>query len=92
MNEWGVVIVLVTLAGLAVTVGKPILSLNTAIVRLTAAVEGMKEENRALRLELGSLEQENRESHRRLYSKLGGHENRLTVLEQKGAAQEGRFP
>ena len=83
MNEWGVVVVLVTLAGLAVTVGKPILSLNTAIVKLTAAVEGMKEENRALRLELGALEQENRESHRRIHGRVDGHEGRITVLEQR---------
>jgi hypothetical protein len=83
MNEWGVVVVLVTLAGLAVTVGKPILSLNTAIVKLTAAVEGMKEENRALRLELGTLEQENRESHRRLHGRLDAQGSRITVLEQK---------
>ena len=83
MNEWGVVVVLVTLAGLAVTVGRPILSLNTAIVKLTAAVEGMKEENRMLRLELGTLEQENRDSHRRIHSRMDGYEGRITVLEQQ---------
>ena len=37
MNEWGVVGVIVTLVGLAVAIIKPIVQLNTNIVRLTDA-------------------------------------------------------
>ena len=43
MNEWGVVGVIVTLIGLAAAIIKPIVQLNTNIVKLTVAVDGLKD-------------------------------------------------
>ena len=42
MNEYTVVLVLVTLVGLFFTIGKPILSLNSNIVELNAAVKRLQ--------------------------------------------------
>lgn len=90
MNEWGVVGVIVTLIGLAVAIIKPIVQLNTNIVKLTDAVEGLKKAN-------GKLEETNAEEHKQLHERINhrkkenealddrvsDHENRISILENK---------
>ena len=90
MNEWGVVGVLVTLIGLAVAIIKPIVQLNTNIVKLTDAVDGLKKAN-------GKLEETNAEEHKQLHERINhrkkeneelddrvtDHENRISILEHK---------
>ena len=81
MNEWGVVGVLVVLAGLGVTVVKPLLALNASIVRLTARLD-------QLTGSLSDISDRNAKSHDRLWKRneeqdavLDDHERRITVLE-----------
>ena len=81
MNEWGVVGVLIALAGLGATVVKPLLSLNTSIVKLTSRLEHMTED-------LHELTDRNSKSHDRLWAKsdaqdkiLDNHEHRIKHLE-----------
>lgn len=81
MNEWGVVGVLVVLLGLGVTVVKPLLELNSSIVKLTARLD-------QLTGSLSDISDRNAKSHDRLWkhneeqdAALDDHERRITVLE-----------
>ena len=90
MNEWGVVGVIVTLVGLAVAIIKPIVQLNTNIVRLTDAVDGLKKAHT-------KIEEANAEEHKKLHERINNrkkenealddrvtdHENRISILEHK---------
>lgn len=90
MNEWGVVVVIVTLVGLAAAIIKPIVQLNTNIVKLTDAVEGLKNAHT-------KMESDNEEEHKKLHDRINhrkkeneelddrvaDHERRIGILEQK---------
>lgn len=90
VNEWGVVGVIVTLVGLAVAIIKPIVQLNTNIVRLTDAVDGLKKAHT-------KIEEANAEEHKKLHERINhrkkeneelddrvtDHENRISILEHK---------
>ena len=82
MQEWTVVTALVTLFGLGVAVIRPIISLNSVIVRLTDVVNALEED-------FSSLAKKNNEAHARIWEKveeqdgmLVGHEIRLTLIEK----------
>jgi hypothetical protein len=82
MTEWGVVTVLIAVVGLAVTVGKPIITLNSTITKLNVLVDGIKSD-------VESLTAKNSESHARIWehnekqdAKLDDHERRIIVLEK----------
>ena len=81
MTEWGVVTVIIALVGLFVTIIKPLLTLNTSMVRLT---EEMKHVNRGLT----DLNDKNTENHKRIWDRmdeqsdtLKDHEKRIDHLE-----------
>ena len=90
MNEWGVIGVIVTLVGLAVAIIKPIVQLNTNIVRLTDAVDGQKKAHT-------KIEEDNEKEHKQLHERINhrkkeneelddrvtDHENRISILENK---------
>ena len=90
MNEWGVIGVIVTLVGLAVAIIKPIVQLNTNIVRLTDAVDGLKKAHT-------KIEEDNKKEHKQLHERINhrkkeneelddrvtDHENRISILENK---------
>lgn len=90
MNEWGVVGVIVTLVGLAVAIIKPIVQLNTNIVRLTDAVDGLKKAHT-------KIEEDNEKEHKQLHERIdhrkkeneglgdlvADHERRIGILEHK---------
>ena len=87
MTEWGVIGVLVTVVGLFVTIGKPLLSLNTSIVQLR---EEMKSVNRGL----DDLNGKNTQDHARIWTKvdkqgetLEDHEKRIQHLEYENDNQ-----
>lgn len=80
--EWTVVTVVIALVGLGAAIIKPIVSLNTAITKLTVVV-GQLQDN------IESLTSRNSESHDRLFKRLdeqgetiNDHETRITVLER----------
>ena len=90
MNEWGVVSVIASLVAFGVAVIKPIISLNTAIVKLTEAVTSLKEDILGIKKEMGDFINGNHNSHVRIHERIDGcneairdHENRLEKLEQK---------
>ena len=81
MNEWGVVTVLISLFGFGAAVIKPILSLNSTIVRLTEAVKELNKD-------MTNFVNDNHKSHVRIHEKIemnkdkiDEHESRLTRLE-----------
>ena len=84
MDEWTVVTALVVLLGLIVTVAKPLLSLNSTIIRLTDAVK-------VLEKNLESIAGQNRQQHEKLWKreaeqdeKLRDHEFRIRQMETCG--------
>lgn len=83
MTEWGVVLVIVTLAGLGGAIINPILKLNTSITTLIVTMENTSES-------LKQLTQANTSSHKRMQGeidkhdiKISDHEVRITVLEKE---------
>lgn len=83
MNEWGTVLVIVTLVGLVAAVARPVVSLTKSITTLTVVVEGLKED-------MNDYRDRNSDSHDRLWrheekqdAQLGDHEKRLIKVEGK---------
>lgn len=83
MTEWEVFGVIVALTAFAISIGTPIIKLNTSITRLIERLnmldEGMDE-----------LTEKNHKSHERIWvhneeqdNKLNDHETRITILEKK---------
>lgn len=81
--EWTVVTALVVLVGLLGAIIKPIISLNTTITKLTAAVDRLRDDLDALGSKnsraVGNLWAHNEEQD----SRLDEHDKRITVLEKK---------
>ncbi len=82
MTEWTVVTVVIALAGFLAVVVKPIITLNTSITKLTAAV-GTLQEN------LQKLTAGNADGHERIWNSLdcqagriSNHETRISVIEK----------
>ena len=83
MNEYTVVLVLVTLVGLFFTIGKPILNLNSNIVELNAAVKRLQKT-------VDKLDDKQIDDQKRVWERLDrgskkfdDHEHRISVLEDK---------
>lgn len=83
MDNWSVVLVLVTLVGLGAAIVKPIVSLTKSITTLTVVMGNLKDE-------MQCLTEKNRESHERIWKheeqqdkQLGDHEKRIFCLEGK---------
>ena len=74
--EWTVVTVIVALAGLFITVGRPVVELNRSITRLTTMLDVLSQR-------LDRLETENRQTHTRLWDRLDEHDRRLLALEKE---------
>lgn len=74
MTEWTIVTVLIAIIGLFFTVGKPIINLNTTIVKLQATVENLMKE-------VETFKSSNSKSHEKIFCQLDDHENRISKLE-----------
>lgn len=88
--EWIVVTVLVALAGLFLTVGTPILKLNSNIVKLNCTMEALKEKTELNAQELKEQKLHDHDAHQRIWDhndeqdkKLADHERRIGYLEKK---------
>ena len=86
--EWTAVTVLAAIAGLGVTVGGPVVRLNSSITRLTALLQAMERRLDVLEAALAAQQSKAAESHRRLWTReeeqdrrLADHEARLQLLE-----------
>jgi hypothetical protein len=80
--EWTVVVVLIALVGLVVSVLTPAIRLNTSVTKLSTLVD-------SLNAKLSTMESNNTDAHRRIWSELdehkstlSAHETRITVLER----------
>lgn len=83
MNQWTVVQTVVVLIGLFITIGAPIIKLNTTITRLNSIVESLDKR-------FGRFEISNSEGHKRLWEKntkideaVNDHEARIQKIESK---------
>lgn len=83
MTEWGVVLVIIALIGLATSIIAPIVKLTKTITKLTVVMDGLRETVEANR-------RDNRASHERLWDHnkeqdeaINDHETRITVLEKR---------
>lgn len=70
--EWQIVITIITLVSFGVAIIKPILKLNSSIVKLTDAVESLELNGSEIKTIVKEHE-----------SKLDDHEKRIIILEQK---------
>ena len=90
VNEWGVVGVIIALVGLGGAIIAPILKLNTAIVRLTVAVDNLNRDIVDIKKEMGEFVNGNHNSHVRIHNRidecadeLRAHESRIKELENR---------
>ena len=81
MSEWGVVGVIIALAGLGATIGGPIIQLVKSITKLTAVVDHLDKE-------LKEQKEQSAKSHTKLWAhnveqdnKIEDHEKRIYFLE-----------
>lgn len=88
--EWIVVTVIIALAGLFLTVGTPILKLNSNIVKLNCTMEALKEKTELNAQELKEQKLHDHDAHQRIWDhndeqdkKLADHERRIGYLEKK---------
>lgn len=89
MSEWTVVTVIIAIVGLFFTVSKPIITLNSNIVKLNFTVEALSKEQGAQKAALEKQAEHDREAHKRLWvkneeqdDKLRDHEARIDRLEE----------
>lgn len=70
--EWIVVTVIIALVGLFMTVGKPIVTLDSSITRLQDAIDELREDIKVLTSRTDNQEE-----------RLQDHETRISILEEK---------
>lgn len=70
--EWTIVTVIIALVGLFMTVGKPVINLNSSITRLQDAIDELREDIKVLTNRTDNQEE-----------KLQNHETRISILEEK---------
>lgn len=76
MTEWGVVGVIIALVGLGATILKPMLTLNSSIVRLTERMEHVSSE-------LNELNEKNNQNHKRIWDRIDEHGDSLKDHERR---------
>ena len=83
MTDYRVVVIVAAMLTTAITIGAPIIKLNTAITKLIVKLDSLGEE-------MDDLENHNHESHRRLWDhneaqdkRLEDHESRLKIMEKE---------
>lgn len=84
MNEWGVIVMLITLGGGIAALIRPIVTLTKAITELTVTCKNLDGQ-------FAAMQNKNTESHRRIWEHndeqdkmLNNHEERLKSIEQHG--------
>lgn len=76
MSEWGVFLVIVALIGFVSAIVAPLLKLNTAIVSLIDSVD-------ALNKSFDELTKSNTSTHKRIWDRLEGHEQKINDHETR---------
>lgn len=70
--EWTIVTVIIALVGLFMTVGKPVINLNSSITHLQDAIDELREDIKVLTSRTDNQEE-----------RLQDHETRISILEEK---------
>ena len=70
--EWTIVTVIIALVGLFMTIGKPVINLNSSITRLQDAIDELREDIKVLTSRTDNQEE-----------RLQNHETRISILEEK---------
>ena len=70
--EWTIVTVIIALVGLFMTVGKPVINLNSSITRLQDAIDELRKDIKVLTSRTDNQEE-----------RLQNHETRISILEEK---------
>lgn len=90
MNEWGVVLVIISLVGVGSAIITPILKLNTTMVKLTASVDNLNKDIVDIKKDMGEFVNGNHNSHVRIHERIDDcgemlkkHESRINDLEHK---------
>lgn len=83
MNEWTVVTVIVTLIGLIITVGTPVIKLNSAITALSSQVKQLLDNLDEFKTRYKEQLQSLNDTDQKLYGKINDHETRISHLESK---------
>ena len=88
--EWTVITALVTLVGLGISVGGPVVRLNGSITRLTTLLQAIEHRLDEVEREARDQRAHAAESHRRIWAhsdgqdeRLEDHEKRITLLERQ---------
>ena len=76
MTEWGVVLVVAALLAMGASIGAPLWKLGQVIAKFEVKID-------TLQVEHDDCWHSNRDEHKEFTEELGGHETRITVLEQK---------
>lgn len=83
MTEWGVVSVIVVLAGLLISIATPIIKLNSTLTKLTTQMENFMRGLDEFKTRYTNQLQEFHETHEDIYNKVNNHECRIIRLETK---------
>ena len=90
MNEWGVVSVLITLAGFIAAVVGPIVKLNSTITRLSTIIDYVMKKLDELEKKDEKFLSDRKAAHEKIHHRideqgeiLNDHENRISYLERK---------
>lgn len=88
--EWTVVTVLIAVVGLGISIGAPLIKLNSTITTLTVTLENLKEDVATNAKAIETSRQNAKESHRRLWDhnekqdeKIENHDRRINTLERE---------
>lgn len=90
MTEWSVFLVIGEIIAFILCVAKPMLNLNTSIVKLMEAVKSLSEKIADQRTELKEFEDRSREDHSKFQDHFERVDNRLENHEQRISRIEGR--
>ncbi len=83
--SWMVVIALGTLVGLFLTVGKPIIKLNSTLTELITRMDNVE-------TNISVFTEKNRESHRRIHERIDHVDNRVDDMEKEvERIKEGKY-
>lgn len=80
--EWTVVTVLIAVAGLALSVGKPMVSLGREIQKLITTVEHLHQDIETLQKDLKDFIDKNAKAHTRIWTKFEDVDARIDRIEK----------
>lgn len=90
VERYDVIAIVAAMLTTAITIGAPVLRLNTTITKLIVRLDNLGKDVGRVDDELESIEKRNHESHRRIWDKIAGigtklsdHESRLKIIENE---------